>query len=177
MTKFNLNPNYKTKKKKLWFKTLLKPVYLSMILIIVFFIIVAVYNNKLEAIKSEMILHHSEVLLNPRYKKAAETLDVHAINSYILDTQSKIFSYKFKMVHQNIQETLKKLSNAYSQYLPAGFIIHSLTYTTSSDNSSKTSIEIYYLKDYMDEVKAFTYSAKNYINEINLKDFDNNDKD
>jgi hypothetical protein len=177
MTKFNLNPNYKTKKRKAVLKVLFKPVYLSIILIIIFFIITTVHNNKLEAIKSEMIMHHSEVLSNPKYKKSAEALDIRAINSYILNTRAKIFSYKFKMVHQNVQEIFKKLSSAYSQYLPAGFIIHSLTYVVNSDNASKTSIEIYYLKDYMDEVKAFTYSAKNYINEIKLKDFDNNGKD
>jgi hypothetical protein len=177
MTKFNLNPNYKTKKRKLLLKVIFKPVYLSIVLIIIFFIISGIYNNKLEILKTEMLSRHKNILFNQEYKKAAEDLNIPLINSYISKTQSEIFSYKFKMVHQNVQETLKRLSNSYSKYLPAGFILHSFTYKVNSDNASKTSIEIYYLKDYMDEVKAFSYSIKNYINEINLKDFNNNGKD
>jgi hypothetical protein len=176
MTKFNLNPNYRTKKRRMLLNVIFKPVYLSIILIAIFFVIVSVYNNSLEAKKIDMISKHNGVLINAEYRKSVESLDVRAINSYILKTQSDIFSYKFKMVHQNVKNNLKKLSDSYSKYLPAGFILHSFTYELKSDNSSVTSIEIYYLKDYLDEVKAFSYSAKNYITNVQLKDFGDNGK-
>ncbi len=174
MTKFNLNPNYKKKRNLSIFRNLLKPVYLSVILIIIFFIISLYYGNIVQSKINNIALKHSKISSNPLYHQAVYNIDINKINHFSNEITKQIYSYKLYNVHQNVVKILENLGSSYSKYLPTGFILHLFNYEVTSDGATSTSLEIYYLKDYLDEVKTFSSSIDKYIKKIILKDFDNN---
>ncbi len=171
MTKFNLNPNYRNKKIKLPFTNIFKPVYLSIALIVALIIISIIYTNIADNEKMLMIKKHYKIYSNILYKNMINDLNTKKINVEISNIRNDISSYRFQQVKQNIKEILLKLSLSYSKYLPTGFVLHYFNYEIDSQGASKTTIEIYYLKNYIDEAKAFLYSTTNYINNIKLKEF------